>query len=129
MEPENICAAILFYKLNKGKSLKQLDLVEIVFAIFIILFVLGFFTIFIPVIIVNLLVFLIGLSIIKLGANQNHLGILNFGLFTITALIICRYFDTNLSFVFRGILFVIVGAGFFGANYWMLRKRKKIVQS
>jgi len=40
-------------------------------------------------------------------------------------LIICRFFDTNLSFVLRGLLFVLVGLGFFAMNYWMIRKRKQ----
>jgi len=69
-------------------------------------------------------VFIIGLLTIRNGARQHHLGILNYGLLMITALVVCRFFDTNLSFVVRGILFVSVGAGFFGANYWMLKRRK-----
>jgi len=33
-------------------------------------------------------------------------------------------FDTNLSFVTRGLLFVAAGLGFFVLNYRMLKKRK-----
>ncbi|MEM6542707.1 MAG: DUF2157 domain-containing protein, partial [Bacteroidota bacterium] len=58
------------------------------------------------------------------GAKQDHLGILNYGLLILTALVVCRFFDTDLSFVVRGIMFVSVGAGFFVANYLMLKKRK-----
>jgi len=53
-----------------------------------------------------------------------HFGILNYGLVIITALIFCRFFDTNMSFVIRGLLFVLVGVGFFAANYVMFKKQK-----
>ena len=42
----------------------------------------------------------------------------------LTALIVCRFFDTDFSFVVRGLLFIAVGAGFFVANIYMIRKRK-----
>jgi hypothetical protein len=73
---------------------------------------------------INLLVLGIGLLTIRRGARAAHLGILNSGLLLIAALITCRFFDTDLSFVFRGVLFVLVGLGFFLMNYWMLQKRK-----
>jgi len=76
------------------------------------------------VVLINLFVFVIGMLTIKDGAKQDHLGILNSGLLIITALVICRFFDSDLSFVIRGILFISVGAGFFATNYWLLKKRK-----
>jgi hypothetical protein len=66
----------------------------------------------------------LGVLYIRKGIRQDHLGILNYGLLIITALIICRFFDTKWSFILRGILFVMVGIGFFIANYQMLQKRK-----
>lgn len=75
----------------------------------------------------NLLLFSFGVFTIRDGALQNRLSVLNYGLLILSALIICRFFDTNMSFVVRGLLFVAVGAGFFAANYWMIRKRKNQV--
>ena len=66
----------------------------------------------------------LALSKIKKGVDEDSLLILNYGLLVITALVICRFFDTNLSFVLRGLLFIVVGAGFFAANYLLIRKRK-----
>ncbi len=40
-------------------------------------------------------------------------------------LIACRFFDTEISFVIRGLLFVVIGIGFFGANYLMHKKQQK----
>ena len=73
---------------------------------------------------VNFLVLGMGIQIIRKGAKQDHLGVVNYGLMVVTALIVCRFFDTNLSFVLRGLLFILVGTGFFVANYLFLKRRK-----
>jgi hypothetical protein len=41
-------------------------------------------------------------------------------------LIGCRFFDTDMSFVIRGLLFVGIGVGFFVMNIYMIRKRKAV---
>ncbi len=113
---------ILFFKLKK-RSVNEIKPLELVFALYIIIFIIGTYSTF-SMILINILVFAIGILTIKSGAKQNHLGILNFGLLIITALVICRFFDEDLSFVIRGILFVSVGVGFFATNYWLIKKRK-----
>jgi len=39
--------------------------------------------------------------------------------------VVCRFFDTNISFVLRGLMFVAVGAGFFFANSRLIKKRQQ----
>jgi hypothetical protein len=73
----------------------------------------------------NILLFAFGVFTIRDGAQQNKLSLLNYGLLILTGLIICRFFDLDMSFVARGLLFVLVGAGFFAANIWMVKKRKQ----
>ena len=92
------------------------------------LFFFGFSSETIPTILVNALLFVLGLITIKIGADRFHFGVLNYGLFIITSLVVCRFFDTNMSFVVRGLLFVAVGFGFFITNYWMLKKQKQILK-
>lgn len=118
-----IAATALLVLLWKSKDLNRIKPVEFVFLFFIIIFVIGLYSS-VSVLLINLLVFVIGVLTIKKGADSNHLGILNYGLLIITALVLCRFFDTDLSFVLRGILFIAVGIGFFLVNYWMLKKRK-----
>ena len=77
----------------------------------------------------NLLVAALGLFAVRIGIQKNSYGILNYGLLIIAALIICRFFDTNLDFIFRGILFIAVGAGFFFANYLLVKKQRKTALS
>ena len=63
---------------------------------------------------------------IVIGAKRNKYSILNYGLLIITALITCRFFDTDISFIVRGLLFMAIGAAFFGANYFMYRKQSQL---
>ncbi len=92
------------------------------FIVYTFLFIIGIFSS-IPVILVNVLILGIGIHSIGEGVSRHHLGLLNYGLLIITALIISRFFDTDLNFIIRGLLFVMVGVGFFVTNYWMLKKR------
>ncbi len=117
-------ATFLLISNMKDRSFKDIDPVSIVFMLFILAFVVGLYSEY-AVILINLYLFAIGILIIKEGAKRDHLGIMNYGLMIITALIVCRFFDTDLSFAIRGVLFVLVGVGFFIANYSMLKKRQK----
>lgn len=74
---------------------------------------------------INLFLLAIGVSEIRNGAERNSLYKLNFGLLIISILTICRFFDTQMSFIVRGLLFIGIGCGFFLLNYYLLKKRKQ----
>jgi uncharacterized membrane protein len=118
-----VATALLFFQFWR-KSLKDSDPMNFIFMVFLIIFIIGI-SLPVAVVLINLLIFAVGLLIIRNGAKRNHLGILNYGLLLIMVLVICRFFDTDLSFIARGLLFVSVGIGFFVANYLMLKKRKQ----
>ena len=120
----SLFAAFLYLFTNKGKGREGFHPMKIVFVLFMIIFAVGFSSSAAAVVLINLLVLLLGIFTIRLGAKEDHLGVLNYGLLTITALIVCRFFDSDMSFIVRGLLFVIVGVGFFVTNYLMLKKRK-----
>lgn len=119
----SLLAGSLFHLQFKRRELEGAKPIASVFLLFIVIFTLGIFTS-MAVVLINLLILIIGIWTVREGTKRDHLGILNFGLLIITVLAACRFFDTDLSFVLRGILFVSVGAGFFATNYWMLKKRK-----
>lgn len=120
----SLAAAGFLFRHRRNQSFRDIKLPEIVFIIFIIIFVIGLSSSVIPVVMINLLILSIGILTIRDGARLNRLNIMNYGLLIIVALVICRFFDTDLSFVTRGIIFLIVGAGFFFANYRMLKKKE-----
>jgi uncharacterized membrane protein len=116
-----IITAILFYKKNSKTNFKEFDILEILFLLNILLLFVGE----IAAIIANGIVLTIGILEIKRGNQLNNLRILNFGLLIISILISCRFFDTDFSFIVRGILFISLGLGFFFTNYLMLKKRNR----
>lgn len=113
----------LFIRGLKEKALKGIEPITPVFLIFIIIFIIGMYSP-LSTILINFLLFGIGVMTVRKGIRDNHFGILNYGLLIITALITCRFFDADLSFVWRGILFVLLGVGFFITNFYMIKKRK-----
>jgi len=116
--------AVLGY-LHLKKHIKDFNLFQYAFLIIGILYLTKDMGSFHGIVLTNILVAALGLFAVRIGINKSSFGILNYGLLIITALIICRFFDTNLDFIFRGVLFISVGAGFFVANYFLLKKQRK----
>ena len=117
-----LAVALLVYQ-KKNQSPITIKPVEPIFILFIGIFFIGLTSPFVTLWI-NLLILAIGIMTIREGARENHFGILNYGLLIVSALIICRFFDTDLNFILKGVLFVAVGFGFFFANYWMAKRKK-----
>jgi hypothetical protein len=120
-------ASVLLFPLLKKRQIQDINLKCFAFILFILLFFIGMGSPKISQTLTNLVILLFAVHTIRSGAMKNHLGILNYGLLIITSLVLCRFFDTDFSFVLRGVLFIAVGAGFFAANYYMIQKRKKQV--
>jgi hypothetical protein len=73
---------------------------------------------------INIWILRLAIFFIRKGAIRNHLGVLNFGLAIIGLLALCRFFDDQISFVWRGFFFLATGIAFFAGNYIVLKKRK-----
>ena len=122
----SILTLVYLYLKHKVKSF---NIFQFVFVIFTVLFFIGINNEMVPAILVNMLIFALGVVTVKIGADKFHFGVLNYGLLIIAALVTCRFFDTDMSFVLRGLLFVGVGVGFFLTNYYMLKKQKSKTNS
>lgn len=118
-----IATAIIAYKYE---LLKRLD--PFVFAALAspVLYFAGYTNALAGMVLVNITVMALGIAIIRKGVQRMDLPLLNFGLVIISILIVCRFFDTYMTFALRGLLFVAVGAGFFAANYILIRKKKTL---
>ncbi len=116
--------ALYWWHRSRQQAERRFNPIAWVFLAFWGIFFLGMQAPTLATVLTNLILFAIGVSYIRRGGIENHLGLLNYGLLIITALIFCRFFDTDIPFVMRGLLFVLVGIGFFAANYWFLKKRK-----
>lgn len=120
-----VITCILLFVGVRGRSLTEINSKSFAFIVFIVLFFVGMKSPTMAQLLINLVILVFAVHTIRNGAQRNHLGILNYGLLIITALILCRFFDTDFSFVVRGLLFISVGVGFFAANYYMVKKRKR----
>lgn len=69
----------------------------------------------------NLFLFALGIGTLAFGLRERRLGIINGGMLVLAAAILCRFFDSNLGFVLRGVAFILVGIGFLVANIVLLR--------
>ena len=123
-----LAAIILLYLQVRDRREAPLNPMSFVFLLFIVIYFIGLQAPIAGVVLMNLLVLAAAVFTIMRGLRLQHIGILNYGLLIIAVLVICRFFDTNISFVLRGLMFVAVGVGFFIANTRLAKKRKQHVQ-
>jgi uncharacterized membrane protein len=76
-----------------------------------------------PVIMFNLFLLAISVIRIRVGIQYNNLGIINTGMFMLAALILARFFDSQVDFVIKGLVFIIIGIGFLATNVAILRRK------
>ena len=72
----------------------------------------------------NFYVFATGVALLVLGVRRHQLGTVNGGMLILSALVLCRFFDSDLGFVLRGVVFIALGAGFLIANFLLLRRKR-----
>lgn len=73
----------------------------------------------------NVYLFSLGIVTTTTGIRNLHLGTVNAGMLILSALIIARFFDSELGFVIRGVAFIIVGIGFLLTNWMIIRRSAK----
>lgn len=120
-----VAGAVILYTSNRNKKDPYRNPNEYSFLFFAAVYFIGFPAPWLATVAVNLVVLVLGIFWLRTGAAQNNLGILNYGLLIIIVLATCRFFDVNMSFVMRGLLFVAVGALFFASNMITLKRRKQ----
>lgn len=118
-----IIAIILMVPLIRRQSISKAEPLSYAFVPGFLLFLLCYVSANASWLLANLVVLIFGIYTIRRGARYNMLGIMNYGLLIIATLIVCRFFDLDLSFVTRGVLFIAVGLSFFFANLYLIRKR------
>ena len=67
----------------------------------------------------------VGAATLNDGFRRMELGTANRGLLAVGAFLIARFFDTDFSFLLRGLAFVALGAGCFIVNVWLMRRGRR----
>ena len=94
-------------------------------ALFLISFIVGTFSPALAAILMNIALLVLGVFTVKHGTERGSLRRMNLGLTILSATIFMRFFDSDLNFVVRGLLFIGVGVGFLFMNLRMVRQRNK----
>ncbi|MFA6379457.1 MAG: DUF2157 domain-containing protein [Candidatus Omnitrophota bacterium] len=70
-------------------------------------------------------VFLLSVSIFHFmtGIRTNNLGMINRGMIMLSALVVARFFDSEINFILKGLVFIAIGIGFLVANVTILRRK------
>jgi hypothetical protein len=63
-----------------------------------------------------------GVGVLWEGVRAGSLRGINAGMFSVSLLIVARFFDSDLGFVARGVAFIVLGVVFLVTNVLMLRK-------
>ena len=116
---------LVFYNIGERK-IEQTSPFQIASLVFAGIFFMTYVAMDLAMVFANILILALGVYAIYQGNKQNLFSRLNYGFVIIAALIACRFFDSDIDFVLRGLMFVGVGVGFFLANYFMYRKQQKI---
>ena len=72
----------------------------------------------------NVYLFALGLSTLVAGVSDNRIGAVNAGMLIISALLVARFFDSDLGFLARGVAFIAIGVGFLVTNVVLVRRSK-----
>lgn len=71
----------------------------------------------------NLYLFVLGIGTLIIGFRSRRLGTVNVGLAVLAAVILCRFFDSDINFLVRGMAFIVIGIGFLMTNLMLLQRK------
>jgi hypothetical protein len=122
-----VIASVLLYIVGKRNGFRNVLSKSYTFIVIVLLVLIGLKEPLISRGLTNVLLLALGIYTIREGAVAGKLWKMNYGLLILSVLTGCRFFDTDMSFVVRGLLFVAIGVGFFAMNLYMIRKRNATV--
>ncbi|MEL6676135.1 MAG: DUF2157 domain-containing protein [Bacteroidota bacterium] len=76
-------------------------------------------------ILMNLYLMAYGIFYLREGIRQERLGLVNMGMFFLSSLLVGRFFDEDISFLVKGLAFLLIGGGFLGVNYYLYKKKQQ----
>ena len=77
-----------------------------------------------PALLMNFYVFALAVMALRSGLARGRFAETNAGMLLLTALIVMRFFDTDVGFLVRGLAFIAAGVGFLLVNMMLLKRRK-----
>lgn len=75
-----------------------------------------------PVILFNIYTLSFGIFYIWWGLKSEQISFVNAGMIFVSVLLLERFFDKDISFVIKGVIFILIGIGFLTVNIVLIRK-------
>ncbi|MDD5174779.1 MAG: DUF2157 domain-containing protein [Candidatus Omnitrophica bacterium] len=75
-----------------------------------------------PLIIFNIYLFVLSTTCIISGIRDNNLAVVNAGMLMLAILIVARFFDSDIGFITKGLVFIAIGTGFLFTNMLLVRR-------
>ena len=69
--------------------------------------------------------FVYGVFYIVSGVQLERFSLVNTGMFFVCSLICIRFVSSDVDFIVKGVVFILLGASFLGVNYWLAQRLKK----
>ncbi len=79
----------------------------------------------ISMIVMNLYLLAISISKIVKGFVMLDMKLMNFGLVIFSFQFLLRFFDTDIGFVYKGLVFIVIGIIFINANSFLIKRRRR----
>lgn len=74
----------------------------------------------------NLYLMVAGIGLVIQGVRELRLRIFNVGMGIFSALVVIRFFDSDLSFIVKGLVFIAVGVAFLLCNVFLYRRKEAL---
>ncbi|WP_223671172.1 DUF2157 domain-containing protein [Kangiella shandongensis] len=117
---------VILFVVRHASQLSAPNWIALSSFVFVILGIIGFYFntgehIF--VVLSNLYILIGSVLLMFQGIQKTRLMLLNGGLVWFSFLVLFRYFDSDIPFVAKGIIFIAVGAAFIATNIWFQKKQ------
>ncbi len=119
-----LAVVALIIRYRDKLEFKKITPFILIFILALVAFVIGSFDNFIlpQIIIFNSYTVLLGIWIIYIGITNRHLFQINLGMLTVILIIVTRFFDIDIGYTLKGIIFISLGIIFLIANKYLSRK-------
>lgn len=116
---------VILFIVRHAKRLTAPNWIALASFVFVILGIIGFNLIgeHTFVVLSNLYILIGSVLLMFQGIQKTRLMLLNGGLVWFSFLVLFRYFDSDIPFVAKGIIFIAVGAAFITTNIWFKKKQ------
>ncbi|MBF0216864.1 MAG: DUF2157 domain-containing protein [Candidatus Omnitrophica bacterium] len=90
-------------------------------------YILGILAASLAMVLFNLFLLCVSVGRIVVGMKSFDLRVINTGMFMLAALILARFFDSQIGMAVKGIAFIIIGIGFLAANLVIIRRKGSLL--